>query len=63
MAHMELIDDAIAARPGQRLLLIFGAGHKYWFLEHLRGRSDVRLVKVLEYLGSRPPLPEMDQGP
>ena len=63
MAHMELIDDAIAARPGQRLLLIFGAGHKYWFLEHLQGRSDVRLVRVLEYLGSRPPLPERDQGP
>ncbi len=41
---MRLIDRAIRTHRGRRLLITFGAGHKYWFLERLRGRNDVRLL-------------------
>ncbi len=34
----------------QRAKAAFGAGHKYWFLEKLRGREDVDLVDLRPYL-------------
>ncbi len=49
-AHYRLIDAAIRRHPGKRLLLMFGAGHKYWFLEQLRARKDIKLIDVTEYL-------------
>jgi YVTN family beta-propeller protein len=49
-AHMYWIDRAIAERPGKRLLVTFGGAHKYWILEHLRGRDDVELVDIVPFL-------------
>ncbi|MEM7227729.1 MAG: hypothetical protein AAF432_02835 [Planctomycetota bacterium] len=45
-AHYALIDEALddVSGTGQRVLITFGAWHKYWFLEQLRERNDVTLV-------------------
>lgn len=51
-AHWALIEAAIDARPGQRLIITFGGWHKYWFLEQLRERDDVRLLDARDYLPS-----------
>jgi len=48
--HFKLIKAAIARHPGQRVLITFGAGHKYWFLERLRQLPDVVLGDVRPYL-------------
>jgi len=50
VGHMRVIDRTIAENPGKRILVTFGAGHKYWFLEHLRDRDDVRLIDLVPYL-------------
>ena len=39
-------DDLLA---GKRILITFGASHKYWFLEKLRERDDIRLIDPLEF--------------
>ncbi|MFQ5703731.1 MAG: YncE family protein [Gemmatimonadales bacterium] len=49
-AHLSLIDRAIRRMHGKRLLITFGAGHKYRFLDRLKTRSDVRLIDVGPYL-------------
>lgn len=49
-AHYDLIAKAIDAHPGKRLLITFGAGHKYWFLEQLRQRKDIKLLDIVPYL-------------
>ena len=49
-AHWALIEAAIDARPGERLVITFGAWHKYWFLDRLRERGDVVLLDAREYL-------------
>jgi len=49
-AHLRLIDRAIRSHRGQRLLVTFGSGHKYWILEKLRARSDVQLLEVAPFL-------------
>lgn len=49
-AHMALLDAALDRRPGKRVLVTFGAGHKYWFQDRLRERADVELVDVTPYL-------------
>ena len=49
-AHMRLVERAINDRPGQRLLVTFGAGHKHWFLSRLASRGDVRLVDLAPFL-------------
>lgn len=49
-SHMKLIDAAIDRHAGKRILITFGAGHKYWFLEKLRERSDVTLLDLRPYL-------------
>ena len=46
-AHLRLVDRAIRDHRGQRVLVTFGAGHKYMILDALRGRPDVRLVELL----------------
>ncbi|MDX2473796.1 MAG: DUF4105 domain-containing protein [Candidatus Krumholzibacteria bacterium] len=48
--HFALIADAIRRHPGQRVLVTFGAGHKYWFLEQLRNMPEVELVDVRPFL-------------
>lgn len=52
-AHMAWVHRAIDERPGKRLLVTFGAGHKYWFLDELRQRTDVEVVDVRPYLPSQ----------
>ena len=49
-AHMDLIDAALDRHAGKRVLITFGAGHKYWFLDSLAEREDVRLMDVTPYL-------------
>ncbi len=49
-AHMRLVHRAIDARPGQRLLVTFGAFHKYMFLDELRQREEVELIDLAPYL-------------
>ena len=43
--------DSVKGR-GQRVLITFGAGHKHWFLEQLRKRTDIRLLDVEPFLDS-----------
>ena len=43
-AHLRLIDRTIRAHRGERVLVTFGAGHRYRILDALRGRPDVKLV-------------------
>lgn len=49
-AHLRLIDAALARHRGRRVVITFGAGHKYWFLDRLRQRDDVRLLDVTDFL-------------
>ncbi|MFQ5744620.1 MAG: MBL fold metallo-hydrolase [Acidobacteriota bacterium] len=49
-SHMKLIDRAIRSHRGKRLLITFGAGHKYWILRRLRARDDVQLREIIPYL-------------
>lgn len=49
-SHWELVAKALDEHRGRRILITFGAGHKYWLLERLREREDVRLVDVQPYL-------------
>jgi len=51
-AHYRLIDAAIRRHPGQRMLIMFGAGHKYWILDQLRRRHDIELVDIRPYLAT-----------
>jgi len=55
--HFTFIKAAIRKHPGKRILITFGAGHKYWFLEQLRWMPDVELMDV------RPFLPDAAQHP
>lgn len=48
--HFTLIEEAIRKHPGKRILVTFGAGHKYWFLEQLRWMPDVEVMDVRPYL-------------
>jgi YVTN family beta-propeller protein len=50
VAHYRLIDAAIRRHRGERILITFGAAHKYWLLEQLRQRDDIRLLDVREFL-------------
>ncbi len=53
--HYNLIDQAIKRHPGKKLLITFGAGHKYWFLEQLRLRQDIKLLDIGPYLPTPSP--------
>jgi len=48
--HFVLIETAIRMHPGSRILITFGAGHKYWFLEQLKNMPDVEVHDVRPYL-------------
>lgn len=50
-AHYKLIESALEnhAGEGATMLITFGAGHKYWFLEQLRRRDDIILVNPTKY--------------
>ena len=47
---MRHIDAAISRHRGKRILITFGAGHEYWFLEKLSERSDVTLVDPTTFI-------------
>ncbi len=51
-AHYALISEALDkySLEGKRILITFGAGHKYWFLEKLRERQDITLMPVAPFL-------------
>jgi len=49
-AHWALIAAALERHRGERVLIMFGAGHKHWFLDRLRERDDVELVDVGPWL-------------
>jgi len=51
-AHYKLIEAALEnhAGEGATILITFGAGHKYWFLEQLRQRDDIILINPVYYL-------------
>ncbi len=49
-AHYSLIDRAIEDHRGRRILITFGGGHKYWFLDRLRARDDVTVLDLVPYL-------------
>jgi len=50
-AHYKLIESALEnhAGEGKTMLITFGAGHKYWFLEQLRKRDDIILQNPIQY--------------
>ena len=52
-AHFALIEEALDAHRGEgrRFLITFGAWHKYWFLEKLRERDDIRLLDPVDFMG------------
>ena len=49
-AHWRLLEKAIRKYPGQRILVTFGAAHKYWFMKRLRGSPDLELMDIRPYL-------------
>ncbi len=49
-AHLALIDSVVRTHPRQRLLITFGAGHKYRFLDALRRRDDIDLMDLRPFL-------------
>lgn len=56
-AHYALIERALDQHTGEgaTILITYGAGHKYWFLEQLRERTDITLVSPLPYFDAVPP--------
>lgn len=51
-AHYGHIEDALDRLTGQgkRIMITYGAGHKYWFLEQLRQRDDITLLDPHQFL-------------
>lgn len=56
-AHFALITRAIDEHHSavgnsnpKRFLITFGAWHKYWFLDHLRNRRDIRVLSLAQAL-------------
>lgn len=58
-AHFRLIDKALQRHRGKRVVITFGAAHKYWFVEQLRARPDMKLLEVAPFL----PAPEAAPPP
>ena len=48
--HYRQVDRAIRANPGRRILITFGAGHRYWLLDQLKRRDDVEIIDMTPYL-------------
>lgn len=55
-AHYGYIERALDLHTGKgaTILITYGAGHKYWFLEQLRERTDITLVSPLPYFDEVP---------
>lgn len=55
-AHYSYIERALDRHTGEgaTVLITYGAGHKYWFLEHLRERTDITLVSPLGFFDEVP---------
>lgn len=55
-AHYGHIERALDAHTGEgaTMLITYGAGHKYWFLEQLRERGDITLISPLVYFDEVP---------
>jgi len=51
-AHYALIEEALDRHRGEgkRILITFGSSHKYWFLDRLRAREDIRLLDPKPFL-------------
>ncbi len=47
---LDRIMEAVAQRPGARVLVLVGAEHTYWLRKRLREEESVRLVSVAEAL-------------
>jgi len=58
-AHYANISRALDAHAGEgkRFLITHGAGHKGWFLRHLRQRDDIVLLDVGRFLDQLAPVP------
>lgn len=55
-AHYALVSKALDAHRGEhkRFLVMFGAWHKYWLLDHLRQRSDITVRPLTDFLPPEP---------
>lgn len=49
--HYRLIDKVLQDEmfKGKRILITFGASHKYWFMEQLKERDDITLLDTREF--------------
>ena len=54
IAHYWNIEKALEKHryEGKRLLIIYGAGHKGWFLRQLRKRDDITLLEMQPFLAA-----------
>jgi len=52
IAHYWNIEKALEKHryEGKRFLIIYGAGHKGWFLRELRKRDDIQLLEMKSFL-------------
>ena len=52
IAHYWNIEKALEKHryEGKRFLIVYGAGHKGWFLRQLRKRDDIQLVEMKPFL-------------
>ncbi len=52
IAHYWHIEKALETHryKGKRMLIIYGAGHKGWFLRELRKRDDIKLLDMKPFL-------------
>jgi hypothetical protein len=52
IAHYWNIEKAIEKyrNQGKRFLIVYGAGHKGWFLRELRKRNDITLLEMEPFL-------------
>ena len=49
-AHWKNIAKQLDTWRGKRVLIVYGAAHRYWFLRELRRRRDVTLIDIAAYL-------------
>lgn len=54
IAHYWNIEKALEKRryQGKRFLIIYGAGHKGWFLRQLKKRDDIELLEMKPFLNA-----------
>lgn len=48
--HYRNVDLTIQRHRGERILVTFGGGHKYWLLEQLRERGDIEVLELRGFL-------------